>query len=280
MQYNITASMLNGFQSMLDAAITAEQFWNIDRETGEYKRTPDEIALQAECDLINSINRCPREPMEAADKGTALNEIVDCLLLGKSSTRDDIKCSKAVTDGGLLYALTAEINGFTFEFDIDMCRRLRDMYKGSMVQHYHEATMNTDLGIVTLYGYSDYWQGDTIRDLKTTKKYDFGKYERGWQRIVYPFCAVESGEAVAVDRFVYDAIQLTERSGIINGTHYPEEYAYGHIWASKMLRDGVCRFIEWLESRRELITDAKIFGGVNPSDYVGTPIMVDCLVIN
>ena len=45
MQYNITASMLNGFQSVLDAPITAEEYWNIDRETGEYKRTADEIAL-------------------------------------------------------------------------------------------------------------------------------------------------------------------------------------------------------------------------------------------
>lgn len=278
MQYNITASMLNGFQSVLDAPITAEEFWNIDRETGEYKRTADEIALQAECDLINSINRCPREPMEAADRGTALNEIVDCMVQGVPSTREDTKLSRAETELGLMYGLKAEINGFEFVFDTQLCRQLRDLYKGSIVQHYHEAMMSTQYGDVMLYGYSDYWQGDTIRDLKTTKKYDFGKYERGWQRIVYPWTAIESGEAVAVDKFVYDAIQLSSRGGIIFGTHYPEEYAYGHLWASKLLRNGVCRFIEWIESRRDLITDAKVFGGENAPDYVGEKIEVNSLV--
>ena len=216
--------------------------------------------------------------MEAADRGTALNEIVDCMVLDVPSTREDTKLSRAVTELGMMYGLKADINGFEFVFDTQLCRQLRDLYKGSIVQHYHEAMMPTQYGDVVLYGYSDYWQGDTIRDLKTTKNYEFGKYERGWQRLVYPWCAIESGEAASVERFVYDAIKLNTRAGIICGTHYPEEYTYGHVWGSKVLRDGVCRFIEWLESRRSLITDRKIFGGVNSSGYIGTPIVFQDLL--
>lgn len=273
--YKVTASMLNGFQRFLDAEQTAEEIWNIDRNTGEYKTPPEEMAMQAECDLINSINRVDGAPIEVADRGTCLNEIVDCMIEGRKPC-DGITVEK-VKDGDHCVALRASLNGFVFDFDIGLCRGLRDYFNGAMCQPYTEAVMQTGFGPVLLYGYMDYWVGSTIYDLKTTMRYDFGKYANGWQKVVYPWCAIESKAAQSVQRFEYTAVQLRQCGGSYHGTMYPETYDYHHESATIALRDMVCRFIEWLNFRRELITDRKVFGGVNQPDYTATAITTDDL---
>ena len=45
------------------------------------------------------------------------------------------------------------------------------------------AVIPTRYGDVELYGYIDELVRDTVYDIKTTSKYDFGKYEHGWQRM-------------------------------------------------------------------------------------------------
>ena len=41
--YKIYPSLLDKFQQYLDADEVVEAFWNIDNETGEYKKTSEEI---------------------------------------------------------------------------------------------------------------------------------------------------------------------------------------------------------------------------------------------
>ena len=75
--YRIYPSLLDKFDKYLRADEEVENFWNIDNETGEYKRSPEEIEESLKQDLLDAINRVPFES-EAADKGTAFNAIIDC----------------------------------------------------------------------------------------------------------------------------------------------------------------------------------------------------------
>ena len=70
--YRIYPSLLDKFDKYLRADEEVESFWNIDNETGEYKRSPEEIEENLKQDLLDAINRVPFES-EAADKGTAFN---------------------------------------------------------------------------------------------------------------------------------------------------------------------------------------------------------------
>ena len=148
-RYKIYPSLLDKFQALLDSDIEAESFWNIDSETGEMKQTPDEIASQHEKELLDSINRVPCEPIEAADKGTCFNEIVDCLINGRASSREDLEIDFGVLDqyGAFhpnscdynpvgIEVVQAKMNGFTFLFDQKTCEeaeRLASKYGNMMV---------------------------------------------------------------------------------------------------------------------------------------------------
>jgi hypothetical protein len=117
-----------------------------------------------------------------------------------------------------------------------------------------------------LYGYIDELDGEHVRDLKTTKSYTFGNYRKYWQQHVYPYCLVTSGDCSSIKSFTFDCFVLkggTSRQPVITGTYYPEEYVYQHEYSRTLLKTFVERFIEFLESNREAITDKKIFGGTN-----------------
>ena len=114
-----------------------------------------------------------------------------------------------------------------------------------------------------LYGFIDELKRDVVYDIKTTSSYSFGKYEHGWQRHVYPYCLIASGEMESVSAFEYTAFALkggTSRTPLISGTRYPEYYTYNHKQSVKLLTAHVERFIEFLEANKDLITDKKIFG--------------------
>lgn len=297
-KYRVYPSLLDKFQSLLDSDIEAESFWNIDSDTGEMKKTPDEIAAANEQALIDCINRVPHEPIEAADKGTCFNEIVDCLVENRESSREDISIERipdlyevcdlfcrrpncdyrwkpdnqdcirayasAVSNRSKAVGLRATLNGFEFRFDIGLCREAAAYFKGAIPQHFCIAVMHTAYGDVELYGYADEIIRDKVYDIKTTSSYQFGKFERAWQKCVYPWCLVESGEIPEVSSFEYTVFVLgkpTQKTPLITGKMYREEYTYDHEASGKMLRSFLERFIEWLEAHREQITDTKIFGG-------------------
>ncbi len=257
-KYRIYPSLLDKFQSYLDADIEADGFWNIDGETGEQKRTADEIAAAREQELLDSINRVPHEPIEAADKGTCFNEIVDSLNRGAFTDRDDVRI-----DFSDASEITAEMNGFSFRFDRALCEETARMFKGAVPQYQCNGYLETRYGTVHLYGYADEILRDKVYDIKTTSAYSFGKFEKGWQKEVYPWCLV-SCEGIEVKEFEYTVVQLTKpssRNPVIGGKIYREAYTYDHEATGKRLKMFVERFVEWLEEHRGEITDSKIFGG-------------------
>jgi hypothetical protein len=258
-KYRIYPSLLDKFQRYIDSEIEAESFRNIDDETGEYRRSPGEIEAQNRRELIDAINRIPFES-EAADRGTAFNEIVDCLIHSRKKSGNE-KISELESDREN-NKIDVKINGFRFSFDLEFCREASRYFNDATSQIHVSAILPTSCGDVELYGYVDEIKKDIVYDIKTTSKYEFGKYEKGWQRHAYPYCLIESGMIDSIKAFEFTVYQLrggTSRTPLISGVQFPEYYTYSHE-KSKQLLIGHCEaFIRFLEANREEITDLKIF---------------------
>lgn len=290
-KYRIYPSLLIAYQSLLDYEQVAEEDWNkvseaahnrgeyLDRDIGDYKLTPDEMYLKLEADLLDSINRIDGRYGEAAEKGTAFNEIVDCLIENRKSSRDDCKIYSTENGCGIK-VIRAEINGFTFDFDIDLCRQTAAYFAGSVTQFLANATIGTAYGPVELYGFIDECTGNRMYDIKTTGSYKWGKFEKGWQRHVYPWCVIESGMTTEVESFEYYVIEWAyQRKGepLRAKGIYKETYTYDHAESGRKIREMLENFIEWLESRRGFIEDKRIFGGQNPAGWHGQPVDMERL---
>ena len=257
--YKIYPSLLDKFQAFLDSEQAAEEWWNLDSE-GDYKLTADEMSDKLEQELLDSVNRVQREPMEAADKGTCFNEAVDCVISHRKCEYEGMSIRSEKTQG--TGVIIANMNGFEFVFDMDLVKDAAMYFNGAISQHYCRAVIPTRYGNVELYGYADEIKGDMVYDIKTTSRYDFGKYGKGWQRFVYPWCLVESGQMKEVAAFEYTVFVWlggSQRNPVLTAKMYPEVYTYNHDNATVELRNICERFIEWLENHRSQITDKKIF---------------------
>lgn len=282
--FKFTASQLDAFQTYLDCESNYEKFFG---HSEEPSLTYDEYEQLKFQELIDKINRVPFES-EAASRGSCLNEIVDCIVMKTKSTRDDItvktlRSFEVLCENGawdmvenkpLAYerwfetikqpCIWAKNGDFEFYFDIAFCRQLAEYFKDSLCQIYTEAPIETKYGTVLLYGYPDYVRGDMVYDLKTTSKYEFGKYSKYWQQHVYPWTLTESGKCKDISAFEFTAFQMkggTARSPLIYGDMFPEVYVYDHKRSTEALR-GICeQFSQFLINNKKLITDEKIFGG-------------------
>ena len=171
--YRIYPSLLDMFQTLLDYESEAEQPWNIVSETalkngkypgkeiGDYILTPDEMYTKLEMNLIDAINRCDGVHIEAADKGTAFNEIVYCLIEHRQSSREDIKIhSEKISEDQT--AIIAELNGFTFAFDANFCKEIAKRFIGSIPQYLCRSSIVTKYGEVELYGFIDEFEYSVV----------------------------------------------------------------------------------------------------------------------
>ena len=243
-RYNIYPTLLDAFQIYLDADARAEEWWNID-EVGNYRHTPQELAECAEQELIDTINRCREFDTTLADRGTLFNNIVDEMIKEEYAGSDTVE--------------QRTLNGHTFNFDVKMAKGIANMMPGAEFQQPVSATIETRHGDVNLCGYVDYWWRDTVIDLKTTSRYDFGKYANHWQRYLYPYCLCKNGCDVSWFQFVVVLMKEKKSTGVIEGEIYTEFYNHYQAIAESKLRNICELFIEWLDGKRELITNKKIF---------------------
>lgn len=272
--YRFTPSQLDAYQDILDAEYLWDQYWG---NTEEPAKSVEEFTVECEKKLIDMINRCPKEPIEAADRGTALNEAVDMLIHRRNCEIEGMSVEKPCEAHP--YSVKVEYNGFSWLFSTNILMVYK-RFPNAISQYLCEAPLQTRKGTVWLYGYLDEWCGNKIFDIKTTNQYSFGKYERKWQKHVYPYTIVESGDCTEIAEFEYTAIKLSEpsqKNPVIHGVVYPEVYTYDHEQSRQLLQYHCESFISWLEHRREFITDAKIFGGENPPGYSGVPIDINLL---
>jgi hypothetical protein len=200
-------------------------------------------------DLLNKINRVPFTS-EAAAKGTAFNNAVD-LLKGKEIPSDEY-----YTQDG-------------FEFRTDILKEFVSKFSPAVHQVYTEAILPTSKGDVLLYGFCDEVMAYKGHDIKTTGSYDFPKYTRNMQHLVYPYCFNQSG--VKMDSFEYN---ITNFSSI-----YAEEYVYNAERDTQRLVNICERFIEFLELVRDDITDKKIFNLSNNVIVASLDKEVDAIIV-
>ena len=223
--YAFSPSLLDAFQHMLDTK--AEDFfyqdedgawhlnWNESEETLHFSEEDVDALLKKE--FIDKVNKVPMPPSEAASKGTAFNEIIDCLVKKSKPTNPSV-IIKTIRNGEDLYLsrmqrkdgsdvseysledcettfvkigvpfIYASLDGFEFFFDKDLCLDASDYFKNSICQYYTKCNVETSKGVVELHGYIDYLRQDKVFDCKTTKRYAFGDFQKKWQRYV-PICS-------------------------------------------------------------------------------------------
>ena len=99
--YKFYASLLDKFWEYENSDSIWEQYWGFSENP---KCSPEEFHEEKFKSLIDSINRVPFDS-EAADKGSCLNEIVDCIVMDVKSTRDDIQVRSIKTDADAVAAL-------------------------------------------------------------------------------------------------------------------------------------------------------------------------------
>lgn len=268
-KYRITPSLLNSFQTLLDSDLLWQKFYG-DNENSNV--TAVEYYAKCEQELLDACNRVPFTS-EAASKGTALNEIVDCIL-DKRPQREDMKVEriyspmygvvKGEPSGGDLIGLHAELDGFKFNFDINLINRLTEYFAGSICQYRCEATLDTSYGPVILYGDADYIRKDVVSDLKSTSKYsEYGKFDSGWQKHLYPWALIKSGDAQYISGFEYTIIPWqvggTKNLPLLTGEIYKEWHDFSYNESEELLLEIVEQFIHWIEVHRNLIKHPRIF---------------------
>lgn len=245
LKYKIYPSLLDSYQNYLDSDKNWEKFYGM---SDEPKITIDEYEEKCKKELIDKINRVPFDN-PAADKGTAFNELVDCLIHHKPSNKMTCEKLYAASPQNEVIAVRCVFNNRSFDFPLWLVREFAHYYKGSISQVYTEAVLSTKYGDVLLYGFIDELMPDSVHDIKTTSKYYSDKYKKGWQRYVYPYCLNKQGNGVHT--FEFNATDFRNT--------YTESYTYKEERDIPILTDFVESFIEFLLANKSLITDKKIF---------------------
>lgn len=246
-KYLFYATLLDAFQDFLSSNKIYNEYWGFSENP---PMTEEEFHERKRQDLIDRINRVPFDN-EKADRGTAFNEIVDCIILGEKSEKMEIMCDK---DLGTIAAI---YNDRRFVFPISICREFANYYTGAVPQVYAEAVLSTKYGDVQLYGYLDELMPMSIHDIKSTTKYSASKFKDHWQHIVYPYALNFMGNDI--NDFEYNILLINERKGGDTYETFTEHYSYVPERDIPLLIKHVEGLIEFVELHSNLITDKKIF---------------------
>lgn len=243
-KFKFYATLLDAFQTYLNSDLIYQKYWG-GSETPKW--TQEEFADKKFHELLDTINRTPHELNEKAEKGTAFNEVVDCLILGCKSAKMEI--TSLIKPG----FITAKTNGFTFDFPIPLCKEFAGYFAEAIPQVYVSGTIETKYGNVLLYGYVDELLPLSVHDIKTTKQYNAFKFLHNWQHRIYPYCLMQMGNDIRL--FEYNVTDFSNT--------YTETYVYDPEHDPGDIRLFCERFIEFLYLNADQITDKKIFAEDN-----------------
>lgn len=246
-KYRFYATLLDAYQNYVDSDIIWEKYWGWSENP---PHTPEEFRQAQFQGLIDRINRVPFDS-EKADKGTAFNEVIDCMVLNRNSDKANIV--RVRDDNGTTIGVNATYNERTFFFPLTLIKEVSDYYKGSLPQQYVQAILPTLYGDVLLYGYIDYVKPFCTHDLKTTGQYSVGNYKNHWQHKVYPYALMKNGSNV--NDFEYNIVEL----GKTFYRTYTESYSFVPERDIPMLTQHCEDLIRFLQDNRTLIKDKKIF---------------------
>lgn len=246
--YKFYATLLDSFMDYQDSDAIYDKYWGWSENP---PHTPEEFHQLQFQGLIDKINRVPFDS-EAADKGTAFNEVVDCMIEHRKSEK--VKVEKVIVDNHVT-AIYSVYNNRSFSFDINLLREFADYYKGALTQQYVESVIHTSKGNVLIYGYIDELMPTSVHDIKTTSQYYVGKFKNHSQHLVYPYCLIQSGNDIKT--FEYNVATI----GVNGYQTYTETYVFNPERDIPILTQRIEDLIQFVEDNRHLITDKKIFGG-------------------
>lgn len=268
-KYKFYATLLDAFYGYLNSDAVWNQYWGWSKEP---PHNPEEFHELQFKELIDRINRVPFDN-EKADRGTAFNEVIDCMIENrKSETVKVEKLYKTERSGAcdetgkpLYYeeeqtnevvALKATYNNRTFTFPVSICREFSNYFKGGLTQQRVEAILPTAFGNVLVYGFIDELMPTTVHDIKTTGSYTVGKFKNHFQHIVYPYALIQNGNDIRT--FEYNIVEFNKGGYVVDT--YTETYVFNPERDIPILTNHCEDFIKFLEENRGLITDKKIFG--------------------
>lgn len=265
--YNIYPSLLDAYQQYVDSDIIWEKYWGF---SDNPPHTQDEFKELQFKSLIDRINRVPYDN-DAVAKGTAFNEVVDCMIEHRKSDKVEVEkvyekiikevCDPHngkplycdVIDTGKFIGLNAKIGERVFFFPISLCREFANYYKGAVTQKYVEGVLPTAFGDVKLYGFIDELMPLSVHDIKTASQYGVGKYKRNNQHLIYPYCVRQMGADISV--FEYNVAVI----GIFDYETFTETYVFDPQRDIPIIQERCENFIRFVEDNRSLITDKRIF---------------------
>lgn len=237
--YRFSPSLLDKFEGYLNSSRIYNEYWGFAENPAKSEAEFEQEQFQG---LIDTINRVPLSS-EAADKGTAFNEVIDCIIENRQSTTMEIKSYPESDTIAVFY------NGQIFNFPLAICVEFGKYLKGALTQQWTNGVLDTSKGRVNLIGCIDQLMPFKICDTKTTSKYSAFKFRHNWQHVVYPFCLQQNGIMINDFEYVITDFKST----------WSEWYVYDHERDVLRLQEVCERFIDFIELNRELITDTRIF---------------------
>ena len=244
--YCLYATLLDSYWNYLQSYDTWERYWG---GSDNPPHTPEEFEQKQLADLIDRINRKPFDS-EAADRGTAFNELVDALIEQRRPQEMEVRRNDEQTH----YVVT--FRGRTFQYPIATCVNMARYYRGALTQQRVEALLPTAYGPVMVYGLIDELMPLSVHDIKTTGSYQVGKFRHHHQHLVYPYALMQNGSDIR--EFHYDVLEFDRKGQIV--AYHDEVYLFRPERDIPLLRDHCEQLVRFLEEHRAEITDRKVFG--------------------
>jgi len=238
-KYKFYATLLDKYESYINSSRIYQQYYGFAENPSISEEDFEKQQFQS---LIDTINRVPFES-EAASKGTAFNEMVDCIIENRKSEDYEITSFKEQN------IIRVKDDKYIFDFPLDISLKISNLLKGALTQQFCEGNLPTKYGDVLLYGYIDELMPFKVVDIKTTSKYNAFKFRHNWQHIVYPFCLIQNG--ILISEFEY---LTTDFKNI-----WSETYTYNQEIHLPKLIQHCENLIEFIEQNKHLISNKKIF---------------------
>jgi len=182
-----------------------------------------------EQDIIDKINRVPQPTSDAAMKGSSFHELTEW---------NWQQLQPAEHRKQLCYFYDR------YRFPVGPVEEIGKIRLGGIHEVYLEKMLETKYGPVKMFGFVDTIKDGISYDVKTTKKYDIGKYLPSLQRSVYPWMTGSRKFQFLVTNF--NAV-------------FKEDY-YPNGTEEERIRVEVEEFLYFCTHFKDQITDPKFLG--------------------